>query len=116
VISAFAFLSQENTATDIRAFVIAYATHNTHKAHDPPFILYRVTYRIFVVATLESDMSERATKFPTVERFRATESLTAAIRTAAARNTMSSSEYMRQAVIQRLRTDGIDPVHAEGFC
>jgi len=83
--------------------------HEAHDAHDMSFNLYWVTYCVFVVAALETNMSERATSFPTVERFRSTKSISTAIRKAAARDTMTSSEYMRQAIIRKLRVDGIDP-------
>jgi hypothetical protein len=36
-------------------------------------------------------------------------SLTAAIREAATRELTSNSEYVRRAVIERLRSDGVDP-------
>ena len=36
-------------------------------------------------------------------------SLTAAIKEAAARELTSNSEYVRRAVIERLRHDGVDP-------
>lgn len=54
-------------------------------------------------------MSERVTSFPDVLRLRTPESLTTAIREAAARDMTTASEYVRQAVIQKLRVDGIDP-------
>jgi hypothetical protein len=54
-------------------------------------------------------MSERVTSFPDVLRLRAPGSLTTAIREAAARDMTTASEYVRQAVIQKLRVDGIDP-------
>jgi hypothetical protein len=36
-------------------------------------------------------------------------SLTAAIKEAAARDLTSNSEYVRRALLERLRSDGIDP-------
>jgi hypothetical protein len=36
-------------------------------------------------------------------------SLTAAVKAAAARELTTNSEYIRRAVIERLRSDGIDP-------
>ena len=54
-------------------------------------------------------MSERVTNFPSVLRIRTPEALTAAIRKAAARDMTTTSEYVRQAVIQKLRVYGIDP-------
>ena len=36
-------------------------------------------------------------------------SLTAAVKAAAARELTTNSEYVRRAVIERLRADGIDP-------
>ncbi len=36
-------------------------------------------------------------------------SLTAAIKAAAARELTTNSEYVRRAVIERLRVDGVDP-------
>jgi hypothetical protein len=42
----------------------------------------------------------------------APQSLTAAVKTAAARQLTSNSEYVRRAVIERLRADGIDPARA----
>jgi hypothetical protein len=39
----------------------------------------------------------------------APESLIAAVKTAAARDLTTASEYVRRAVVERLRSDGIDP-------
>jgi hypothetical protein len=39
----------------------------------------------------------------------APESLTAAVKAAAARDLTTTSEYVRRAVVERLRSDGIDP-------
>jgi hypothetical protein len=54
-------------------------------------------------------MSDRVTSFPSVLRLRAPELLTTAIREAAARDMATTSEYVRQAVIQKFRVNGIDP-------
>ena len=54
-------------------------------------------------------MNRRAISFPIMLRLRTPESLTTAIREAADRNMTTASEYVRQAVIQKLRVDGIDP-------
>ena len=40
-------------------------------------------------------------------------SLTAAVKEAAARELTTNSEYIRRAVIQRLRSEGIDPAQFE---
>jgi hypothetical protein len=42
-------------------------------------------------------------------RVRCSPSLPVAIDTAAARNLMTASEYVRRSVIDKLRDDGIDP-------
>jgi hypothetical protein len=39
----------------------------------------------------------------------APESLTAAVKAAAARDLTTASEYVRRALVERLRSDGIDP-------
>jgi hypothetical protein len=39
----------------------------------------------------------------------APESLTAAVKEAARRDLTTSSEYVRRALVERLRSDGIDP-------
>jgi hypothetical protein len=39
----------------------------------------------------------------------APESLTAAVKAAAARDLTTASEYVRRAVVERLRSDGVDP-------
>lgn len=41
-------------------------------------------------------------------------SFTAAIKTAADRELMTISEYVRQTLIERLRRDGVDPVAPQG--
>jgi hypothetical protein len=53
-----------------------------------------------------------AARFTDSLRVRCPASLPAAIDTAAARNLMTASEYVRRSVIERLRADGIDPAQA----
>jgi hypothetical protein len=53
--------------------------------------------------------SDDATRFTDSLRIRCPASLPAAIDTAAARNLMTASEYVRRSVIDRLKADGIDP-------
>lgn len=50
-------------------------------------------------------------KFETLLQVRAPEALASAVRTAASRNLTTSSEYVRQSIIDRLRADGIDPAN-----
>lgn len=67
-----------------------------------------MTYCVFGVATLRPSMSDRVTSFSDVLRLRTPKSLTTAIREAADRHMTTTSEYVRQSVIQKLRVDGID--------
>jgi hypothetical protein len=39
----------------------------------------------------------------------ASKSLTAAVKAAAARDLTTASEYVRRALVERLRSDGVDP-------
>src|SRR6266852_4386026 len=55
---------------------------------------------------------DAAARFTESLRIRCPASLPAAIDTAAARNLMTASEYVRRSVIERLRADGIDLEHA----
>jgi hypothetical protein len=50
------------------------------------------------------------TRFTDSLRIRCPASLPAAIGTAAARNMMTPSEYVRRSVFDRLKADGVDPV------
>ena len=52
---------------------------------------------------------QRATIFPAVLRIRMPERLPAALDEAAAQRQTTRSEFVRQALIDRLRADGIDP-------
>jgi hypothetical protein len=52
---------------------------------------------------------DESTRFTNSLRIRCPASLPVAIDTAAARNLMTASEYVRRSVIDRLRADGIDP-------
>jgi hypothetical protein len=52
---------------------------------------------------------EDSARFTDSLRVRCPPSLPPAIDTAAARNLMTASEYIRRSVIDRLRADGIDP-------
>jgi hypothetical protein len=55
-----------------------------------------------------------AARFTDSLRIRCPASLPVAIDTAAARNLMTASEYVRRSVIDRLRADGIDPTSFAG--
>lgn len=52
---------------------------------------------------------QRQAKFGKLLQVRVPEVLSDAIEVAAARNLMTSSEYVRRSAIDRLRADGIDP-------
>ena len=58
--------------------------------------------------TGESMNAQRQTKFGKLLQVRVPEVLSDAIEVAAARNLMTSSEYVRRSAIDRLRADGID--------
>jgi metal-responsive CopG/Arc/MetJ family transcriptional regulator len=51
---------------------------------------------------------DHATKFQKLVQFRAPESLTEAINSAASKHLQSRSEYVRRSIIDRLKADGID--------
>jgi len=53
-------------------------------------------------------------RFTVSLRIRCPASLPVAIDTAAARNLMTASEYVRRSVIDRLKADGIDPAQLAG--
>jgi uncharacterized protein with beta-barrel porin domain len=57
---------------------------------------------------------DHAAKFPKLIQFRTQESLSDAIDAAADRHLQSKSEYIRRSVIERLRSEGIDPGSASG--
>jgi hypothetical protein len=57
---------------------------------------------------------DAAARFTDSLRIRCPASLPAAIDTAAARNLMTASEYVRRSVIDRLKADGIDPTQHAG--
>ena len=50
---------------------------------------------------------DEATKFHKLVQFRAPETLSAAIESAATKHFQSKSEYVRRSVIERLRVDGV---------
>jgi hypothetical protein len=56
--------------------------------------------------------TDDASRFTDSIRIRCPASLPVAIDKAAARHLMSSSEYVRRSVIDRLRADGIEPTPA----
>jgi hypothetical protein len=58
---------------------------------------------------LRKSASGASGRFPDSLRIRCPASLPTAIDLAAAKNLMTSSEYVRRSVIDRLRADGIDP-------
>ena len=53
-------------------------------------------------------------RFPARMEIRAPESLPGAVALAARRKMTTPSEYSRQAIIDRLRADGIDPLAMQG--
>lgn len=55
-----------------------------------------------------------AARFQRLVQFRATEHLSDAIDAAANKHFQSKSEYIRQSVIESLKTDGIDPAQLAG--
>lgn len=57
---------------------------------------------------------EDTARFSDSIRIRCPASLPAAIDTAAARNLMTASEYIRRSVIDRLKAEGIDPAQLAG--
>jgi len=57
-----------------------------------------------------------AARFTDSLRIRCPASLPAAIDTAAARNLMTASEYVRRSVIDRLKADGFDPAQMASVC
>ena len=52
---------------------------------------------------------DHTAKFLKLVQFRAPETLAAAIDSAATKHFQSKSEYVRRSVVDRLKTDGIDP-------
>lgn len=56
----------------------------------------------------------RATIFPAILRIRMPEQLPAALDQAAAQRQTTRSEFVRQALIDRLRDNGIDPAAPRG--
>jgi hypothetical protein len=54
-------------------------------------------------------MDTQRQKFENLLQVRAPEVLSTAVKIAAARNLMTSSEYVRRSLIDRLRADGVDP-------
>jgi hypothetical protein len=57
---------------------------------------------------------EHANRFDTLLQIRAPEILSTAINTAAGQRFQSKSDYIRSAVVDRLRADGIDVVRLAG--
>jgi hypothetical protein len=58
---------------------------------------------------VRKSLSGESARFTDSMRIRCPASLPSAIDRAAAKNLMTSSEYIRRSVIDRLRLDGIDP-------
>jgi hypothetical protein len=61
------------------------------------------------MGTASRKASNEPARFTNSLRIRCPEFLPAAIDTAAARNLMTASEYVRRSVIARLKADGIEP-------
>jgi hypothetical protein len=61
------------------------------------------------MGTAPRKTSNEPARFTNSLRIRCPESLPAAIDTAAARNLMTASEYVRRSIIARLKADGIEP-------
>jgi hypothetical protein len=57
---------------------------------------------------------ESSPRFPISLRVRCPASLPSVIDRAAEKNLMTSAEYIRRSVIDRLRTDGFDPTQMAG--
>jgi hypothetical protein len=58
--------------------------------------------------------STRQARFPNAIYLRCPASLPSAIDLAARKNFMTSAEYMRRSIIDRIKADGIDPAQSLG--
>lgn len=67
------------------------------------------------MAKFQSELSPtRQPRFPNAIFLRCPASLPHAVELAAKKNLMTSAEYMRRSIIDRIKADGIDPMQLAG--
>jgi hypothetical protein len=71
---------------------------------------------IYVVVTFKRDRQYMQELHSSVLQVRTPPQLSTALRVAADRDLLSVSAYVRRALVQKLREDGIDPTPSTGLC